>query len=294
MKAMQVCCSLSMGCLLAAATPHAHADVGAGTYAITGKNVKHRKYKATLTIMPGKEVVYATKRAFGKERRGIGFKQGNHVFLVFGKDARIALYQGGYGSDKYTGVWTTLGAKGALGSEEAAQPEGEAAYKVIGKNPAGEAYEGTLSLDDEYGVAKATWQVGEQKICGVGTSDIRGAQALVLGHGKVPHLWVYSELEDGTVSGYVIGKIDRRFGPEELTAIGPVKQLAHLAKTACACKVKSCTEAGLATLSSLYKTFKDAEAGEKDLKKIEKSAGKVAKCLVKRGVTAEQLEKALE
>jgi hypothetical protein len=279
--------------LLVAFSAQASAEIGAGTYEIEGKSAKAKKYKGTITIMPGKDVVYATKRVYGKTQRGIGFKQGRHVALVFGKGISIALYQGGYAADKYTGVWTRLGADGLLGSEEAAQQEGEAAYVVTGKSPKGESYQGTLTIDDDAGVAVAKWKLGNREMCGVGTSDLRGSQALVLGIGKKPHVWLYSEEEDGTLSGYVIGKVGKRFGTEYLTAVGPVKQLERLAKAACACKVKSCAEAGLATLSELYHTYKDAMAEEKALKKVEKASAKTARCLVKKGVTQEQLKAAL-
>lgn len=71
-----------------------------------------------------------------------------------------------------------------------------------------------------------------------------------------------------------------------------VQKIQDLQKTACACADKACAEASLKDFQAIYQDMKKSNASgtEAELKQIHDASKATTECLVKKGITADQIK----
>jgi len=293
-------------CVLLASTSLAGAQVDDGVYAIKGKDAKGKSYKGTVSVATRGGAVLLLRQVGKTIVPGVGMRAGGSLYVAWGGTAGIVVFTGGGAYKTLDGHWATVASDGQVGTEAATRTGGDAEddpgfegeYSIAGTNPgSGSRYAGTLALSWARGTWSAEWKVGSSTYQGVGTGagDSGGDQIGVAFGGEAVLLFDYRAGKAGVAGTETVVDPRDGYADEKLTAAsGPLKTLDGLAALGCACKDKVCGAAGLAGLGSAFKRFATAEAPAKDLEKIEASSGKLAACLIKAGVTPEQLQAALQ
>jgi len=131
-------------------------------------------YTGTVSFAPQGPAVAASWSTSGGAYGGVGLFADNRLFVGWGApggDASIVLYRI-QADGSLAGQWTSPGA-GVLGTETATGGNPgtlEGTYNVVGSNPNGTGYQGTLSIAREGDAYHLWWNVGAQ-YQGIGFRD---------------------------------------------------------------------------------------------------------------------------
>ncbi len=162
---MKSCCLLFLTFMLAMQSLFAQN----GLWRIENARLPDGKpYNGTLAITHlGSSYTVDWKTTAGNYR-GVGLMAGDRLFVGYGLNGAcgIVVYKANPASGRLEGSWTAAGLNGATGTETLSGKDGS--YEVIGTNPDGNAYRGTLTLQKTGDTFQAQWQVANQLYNGVG------------------------------------------------------------------------------------------------------------------------------
>jgi hypothetical protein len=195
----------------------------AGEYDAVGANPDGGgKYKADLTVTPHDDVYQFTWKSGKSSYDGVGVMTDDRVAVAFtdgdsGKGCGVVLYKiGSDGSlDGKKGYWGV----NTMETEIAARTKGsgsdlDGVYDIVGKNPQGQTYKGTLIVIQSGDGYTFDWDAGN-KFSGFG---IRAGSFIAVGFGGKQCSFVgYDVQSDGTLDGKWGNQISRKLGTETAT-----------------------------------------------------------------------------
>ncbi|MBK6751428.1 MAG: hypothetical protein IPG67_15875 [Acidobacteria bacterium] len=190
----------------------------AGKYDAVGSNPDGGgEYKAELTVTPRDDVYQFTWASGSKSYDGVGVLSDNRVAVSYteganGKGCGVSLFKiaaDGSMTSK-NGYW----GENKMETETATRTSGsdlEGEFNIVGKNPKGETYKGTLKITKDGDGYVFNWNTGNS-FSGFG---IRAGEFVAVGFGGKQCAFVgYDVQGDGTLAGKWGSQNSKKFGTE--------------------------------------------------------------------------------